>query len=113
MAQPVSPVIPGLEPYEIVFGPNQPDVIPLPALRGSAPTYSVISRWRFTEEERQAIAQGADIFIIQETFGHSFQPTGIGGVPLPGEVTQDQLDSVKETFGLDDELTERLAKLFS
>jgi hypothetical protein len=71
---PVSPVVEGLEQFEIVFGKNQPEYMPLPALVGSLPNTNVISRWKLTDEERTAIAAGADIYTSQMTFGSLFQP---------------------------------------
>lgn len=71
---PVSPVIPGAEEYECVLGADQPEYIPLPCLRIASDPGPVITRWRFTDEERLAIAGGADLVFTQLTFGHPFSP---------------------------------------
>jgi hypothetical protein len=71
---PVSPVMPGSEDIEMVFGKNQPQYIPLPAVYLDQPNRPVITRWRFTNEERAAIADGADIVHTSLTFWHDLQP---------------------------------------
>lgn len=74
---PVSPVVQGLEQFEIVFGADQPEYLPLPTLVGTAPNIAVISRWHLTDEERAQIAAGADIFTHHMTFGDMFQPLAV------------------------------------
>lgn len=71
---PVSPVMNGSASIETVFGENQPEYIPLPALYLNQDNRPVITRWRFTDEEREAIANGADLVHSQLTFWHSLQP---------------------------------------
>ncbi len=70
--QPVSPVIPGLEQHEKVFAKDQPQYLPLPALRTSEGR--VVARWSPTPEEREMIAQGADLFLGLLTFNMPLQP---------------------------------------
>ncbi len=57
-----------------VFGKNQPEYQPLPALRREGPEGNVMTRWSFTEEERKLIAAGEDLWLEQLTFGQTFQP---------------------------------------
>ena len=78
----VSPVVAGLEQFEVVFGANQPEYTPLHALVGRMPEVRVISRWELTHEERQLIAEGADIYTMQMTFNDRFQSMNVqvGGV---------------------------------
>lgn len=74
----ISPVIEGLEGYEIILGgPNagQPDETEIAALR--SPEGIVLTRWAFTEEERKAIAAGEDLLVSVATFNHPFQPLKI------------------------------------
>jgi hypothetical protein len=71
--QPVSPVLPGSEAIEIVIGKDQPEYIPLPAVYMDNPI-RMFTRWRMTDEERKAVADGADIVFCQMTFGNAFQP---------------------------------------
>lgn len=108
--KPVSPVVPGLEPYEINFGVDQPQYEPLPCLRSSRATgYKVMSRWQPSDEERRQIAAGADVYLTQITFGHEFQPSVLV-VSDAAHVAKDS-DVLVTAFGLDDELNERLANL--
>ena len=107
--EPVSPVIPGLEPYEITFGANQPEYIPLPALRGRAPQYLVLTRWKLTGEERLRIMHGEDIFLSQFTFGNAYQPVAIQ--VASAEASAEKKDDLIQQFGLNEELDERLRNL--
>lgn len=69
MPDPVSPVVKGLEMFELTFGGgknNQPEYKPLPSLRGNG---CITSRWTFTPDERQAIANGGDILLTLWTGG--------------------------------------------
>lgn len=63
--QPTRPVCEGLELYEKTLGGpenNQPEYIPLPVLR--SPDGRVMSRWTLTDEERKAVAGGADVCLM-------------------------------------------------
>lgn len=100
-----TPVIPGLEPYELKIGgpeAGQPEFRTLFALR--APDGRVISRWEFTPEEREAIAGGADMFLSICTNGQPYPPTLVQ-VMRPDEAFA---ESVKLDMQLDDELALRM-----
>lgn len=45
-----------------------------------------VTRWRFSEAERQLIAAGKDLFITIQTFSTPMQPHGflVEGMPLDG-----------------------------
>ncbi len=73
----VSPVMPNSEAIEVVIGKNQPQYIPLPAVYLDTPATPIISRWRLTSQERDAIAFGADVVMTQLTFGNAFQPVNL------------------------------------
>jgi hypothetical protein len=75
MPEPKSPVIVGCESLEHVFGANQPEYVPLPALR--SPDGIVTSRWELTQEEREMIANGADVFVSVFTFNGPYPPTRV------------------------------------
>jgi hypothetical protein len=75
--EPVSPVMPGSEPIEVVLGKDQPQYIPLPAVYLDTNARPMITRWRLTEEERDAIANGADIVMQQLTFRNPYQPVNL------------------------------------
>lgn len=81
----VSPVMPGSEPREILLGANQPEYVPLPAVYLDVASRPMLTRWRFTDEERAAIAAGADIVLTQLTFGIPFSPVHLQ-VTMPEEM---------------------------
>ena len=66
--EPVSPVMPGSKEIEVVYGKNQPEYNPLPAVYLDTPSRPVLSRWRLTEEERKAVTEGADIVLTLLSF---------------------------------------------
>ena len=68
------PVVEGMEAEEIVYAKDQPEYIPLRTLRGDGQMVPVISRWSPTKEQRELIANGADIFLELSTFGNPLQP---------------------------------------
>lgn len=73
----VTPVVVGLEPFEIpIGGPEngQPEFFTLHALR--SPDGRVLSRWRLDENERQLIAKGSGIYLTLHTNGR-YPPTRI------------------------------------
>ena len=64
-----------LPPHDhVVLAEHQPQYQPLPIVRILGPEGRVISKWTLTDEERMAIAAGADLFIEQLTFNEYFQP---------------------------------------
>ena len=74
---PVSPVMPGSEPIEVVLGKGQPQYETLPAVYLDTRAYPMITRWRLSDEERAAIASGADVVLQQLTFRNPFQPVNL------------------------------------
>ncbi len=71
--EPVSPVLTEeFVPNEVVYAKDQPEYMPLPVLR--SPNGMVMSRWKLSESEREAIAAGADIFLSLWTFNQPLQP---------------------------------------
>jgi hypothetical protein len=74
----ISPVIPGSEEFEVVYAKDQPEYNALPVLRTDK---TLVSRWKFSEEEREMIANGADLFICVMHFGQPLQPI----LPILGE----------------------------
>lgn len=68
------PVVDGLEEHEVVFAKDQPEYIPLRTLVSKDNRTRVMSRWTLTPEQRKAIAEGADVFLILSTFGNPLQP---------------------------------------
>ena len=81
---PVSPVMPGSKEIERVLGANQPCYVPLPVVYLDMECRPMVSRWRLSDEERTAIANGADIVMQQLTFKNPFQPVNLQ-VVMPDE----------------------------
>jgi hypothetical protein len=71
------PVVDGLEKHEVVYAKDQPEYIPLRCLRANTAMREVLSRWTLTPEQRQMVAEGADIFLELSTFGYPLQPIRI------------------------------------
>jgi hypothetical protein len=71
------PVIDGLEELEVVYAKDQPQYRPLRVLRSADYARSCFSRWTPTEEQRKAIAEGADIFLELLTYGGPLAPSRI------------------------------------
>lgn len=71
---PVSPIMPGSESIEIVLGKGQEEYMDLPALYLDTESRPMLTRWRFSDDERKAIAEGADVVLSQLTFRQRFQP---------------------------------------
>jgi hypothetical protein len=71
------PVIEGLEAFETVYAKDQPEYIPLRALRSRTEDGRVMSRWTLTPEQRKAIADGADVYLTLMTFNGPLQPITI------------------------------------
>lgn len=87
------PVFEGLEYKEIVYAKHQPQYLPLRTLRSDSPERRVISRWTLTDEQRKAVANGDDLFLMLLTFGSPLQPIQIA----TGSGTED-LDWVENTL---------------
>lgn len=70
---PISPVLaPEFSDLEVVYAKDQPEYNPLPTLRNASGV--VMSRWKLTDEEREAISAGADILLSVWTFNQKLQP---------------------------------------
>lgn len=90
----VSPVVPGLKEYETKIGAeNDPEAVPI--LR--SPEGVVLTRWTLSDDERAAIASGADVFLWVSTANQPFHPVKL-------EVTgPDDARELKYSMRLDDE----------
>ena len=58
--------------HNVVFAEDQPEYQSLPALR--LPDGTVISCWKFTEQEKEDIVKNGFIFLQQSTFNQPLQP---------------------------------------
>jgi hypothetical protein len=73
---PISPVLSEeFIPYETVYAKQQREYTPLPVIKNAAGV--VLSRWHLTDEERKAVAEGADVFLSIHTFNNPLQPLRI------------------------------------
>jgi hypothetical protein len=68
------PVVLGSEAQEVVYAKNQPEYNPLRTLVSHDTQRAVLSRWTPSVEQREAIAEGKDIYLQLWTFGHPLQP---------------------------------------
>jgi hypothetical protein len=71
------PVVDGLEDRETVYAADQPEYAPLRTLKSPSPQGEVMSRWTFTPEQREAIANGADLFLELFEFHQPLRPIRI------------------------------------
>jgi hypothetical protein len=71
------PVIEGLEGLEVVYAKDQPQYLPLRALRADTKEGLVLTRWTLTPKQRKAVAAGADVFLELLTFRQPLQPIRI------------------------------------
>lgn len=70
---PISPVFSGVD--EVVYAADQTEYNPLPSVKyHTNPNGPVTSRWRPTEAERLAIADGSDLYLTLYTFHQPLQP---------------------------------------
>lgn len=60
---------------EVIFAKDQPQYIPLRCfVDDSRGDRRVTSRWTLTDEQRKAVAEGADIYLTLATYGQPLQP---------------------------------------
>lgn len=71
-ATPVLPRQPKTRDLEIVFAKDQPEYLPLPAIRTS--DGQVITRWRLSWADRFRLLWSGDLFLRQLTFNGPLQP---------------------------------------
>lgn len=70
---PISPVLTEeFRDLEVIYAKGQKEYTPLPVIKNSAGV--VLSRWHLTDAEREAVAQGADVFLSIHTFNQLLQP---------------------------------------
>jgi hypothetical protein len=72
--EPASPVVNGMEEEECVYAKDQPEYLPLPALKSKHSDGRILTRWKLTAAERAALAKGADLFLEVLTFRQPLQP---------------------------------------
>lgn len=70
--KPVSPVIVSADAEEIIYGANQPEVQPLPAIRTKEGI--ILTRWLLTENEKKIILEQGYVFLSVSTCNQPLQP---------------------------------------
>ena len=71
--QPTTPVISAeFQQQELVYAKDQPEYNPLPVHINSRGV--ILSRWKLSDAEREAIVNGADIWLYVCTFNQPLQP---------------------------------------
>ena len=75
----MEPVKPCMEPpgsvfVEIAKEQEQYRTLPAYIIREGPHVGEVVTEWEFTDEEREAIANGANLMLVVHTFGHPLQP---------------------------------------
>ncbi len=58
--------------HNVVMGKNQPEYLPLPALK--MPDGEVITCWELTDEELEKVKESHRIYLSQLTFNRPLQP---------------------------------------
>jgi len=73
--KPISPIR-GMEEEEVTYAKDQPEYQQLPTLKSSVRDGrgKIMMRWEFTKAEREAIADGADLYLEVLTFHQPLQP---------------------------------------
>ncbi len=72
MPKPKSPVVEGFAHMEITYAKDHPVFDPIPTLK--SPAGVLMTRWTLTDQERNLIALGADIFLSISTSNQPLQP---------------------------------------
>ena len=60
--------------HNVVFAKDQPEYLPLPALRVPGPEGEVITCWELSDEELEEIKRTKRIYLSQWTFNNPLQP---------------------------------------
>ena len=79
----MTPVLPDLIDggHPITFAKDQPEYLPLPALRFADGL--VLTRWRLSAEELAALVNGEDLYLSVWTFNRPLQPVLLTvGLPM-------------------------------
>lgn len=74
----------------VTFAEDQPEYIPLPALRLDDEARTVITKWKPSIRDRIRILFGASIWHSQMTFGHPLQPIHMTTVRKEAYMTHEE-----------------------
>lgn len=61
----------------VVFGENQPEYLPLPALRVGDEGGTVITAWELSDEELAEVIQNRKVYISMLTFNNPLTPISV------------------------------------
>lgn len=70
--QPVSPVIPSANSDEVTYAKDQPEYLPLPAVKLEDGT--ILTRWALSEDEKRLILEQGYVYLEVLTFNQPLQP---------------------------------------
>lgn len=109
----MKPIHPGTGAQEVTVAEDQPEYIKYPAAlyQTKEGTLCLLSRWTFTDEEREMIARGEDLFVGILTGGRPVQPVifqvGPEGWELP-RPTEYVCPKCHEAFALVEDAREHM-----
>lgn len=69
---PITPIVPGFDLPYVVYAKDQPEYIPLPALRDDDGT--ILTRWKLSWKERLQVLFGGSLWLTILTHNHPLQP---------------------------------------
>lgn len=72
---PASPVIPGQDLPEVIYGKDQPEYLPLPALVNTHG--EVLTRWQMNWHERLRALLTGNVYLTVLTFNRPIQPVNL------------------------------------
>lgn len=58
----------------VTYADEQPEYLPLPALKASTPDGTVVTCWELTEEDKKRIAETGQVWLSVMTFHSPLQP---------------------------------------
>lgn len=73
--RPVSPVLPGVA--EVVYAKDQPEYLPLPAIKSAGPQGMVTTRWYMGWKERLRVLFTGSVYLQVMTYKHKLQPVKV------------------------------------
>lgn len=93
--EPVSPVIPDVDSPEVVYAKDQPEYLPLPAIKRE--DGAILTRWMLTEQEKQQILEQGYIYLEVLTFNKPLQPLRLS-TEAPAEYVTVAADNWPDTI---------------
>lgn len=86
---PMKPVVPCFNLENVTFAADQPEYIPLPAVR--LPDGMVVTRWKLSWKERFLVGLGGSLWLSVLTFNRPLQPIKLDAqCPIMGHTGHDE-----------------------